>query len=156
MLPAVSTRGLVERGRAGRRAPVIGLWVVAVLFGAACGGSGSSASTTTRLPARPATTARLEITAPAPNQVTGRDVNLVVQLANAHLAPPGLTGGILRGDRGHVHVSVDGQLVSMPYRLTDRLPPLAPGPHTVQAEFVASDHLPFSNRVVAAVTFRVR
>ena len=51
---------------------------------------------------------------------------------------------------------VDGTLVAMPLRLTEQLPKLSPGSHTVQAEFVASDHLPFANRVVAAVTFSVR
>ena len=160
MLPVVSTRGLVGRGPIGRRTPIpaAGIWglcIWAALIGAGCGGS-SSPSASSRPPARPATTARLEITAPAPNEVTGRNVNLVVRLDNAQLAPPGQTGGMLRPDRGHIHVSVDGDLVSMPSQLTDQLPPLAPGPHTVQTEFVASDHLPFSNRVVAAVTFRVR
>lgn len=29
------------------------------------------------------------------------------------------------------------------------------GPHSVQAEFVATDHAPFANRVVAAVLFTV-
>jgi hypothetical protein len=31
-----------------------------------------------------------------------------------------------------------------------------PGQHTVQAEFVATDHQPFSNRVLAAVVFVAR
>ena len=44
----------------------------------------------------------------------------------------------------------------MPLRLVDRLPVLTAGAHTLEAEFVASDHLPFANRVVAAVTFDVR
>ena len=44
----------------------------------------------------------------------------------------------------------------MPLQLAEPLPTLSPGVHTVEAEFVASDHLPFANRVVAAVTFSVR
>ena len=77
-------------------------------------------------------------------------------LSGARLSPRTQTGGPLRPDRGHIHVLVDGNLVSMPVQLRDRLPILTPGVHTVQAEFVASDHLPFANRVVAAVTFDVR
>jgi hypothetical protein len=30
------------------------------------------------------------------------------------------------------------------------------GPHTMTAEFVATDHAPFKNRVVAAVLFQVQ
>jgi hypothetical protein len=33
---------------------------------------------------------------------------------------------------------------------------MSPGRHTVVAEFVAADHAPFANRVVAAVSFDVR
>jgi hypothetical protein len=61
----------------------------------------------------------------------------------------------LRPDEGHIHLSLDGQLVAMPSQLTDPLPLLRAGSHTVEAEFVASDHLPFADRVVAAVTFTV-
>jgi hypothetical protein len=53
-------------------------------------------------------------------------------------------------------LSLDGRLIAMPLRLAERLPKLQRGTHTVQAEFVASDHLPFDNRVVAAVTFDTR
>jgi hypothetical protein len=150
MLPAVMTRGLVPRPM-----PIAGLCVVLALFGAGCARSASSASPTT-IAARPATQAHLVIVSPAPNAATGRTVELVVRLDHARLAPPTQVGGALRSDRGHIHVSVDGVLVSMPLRLSDPLPRLTPGSHTVQAEFVASDHLPFANRVVAAVTFRVR
>jgi hypothetical protein len=150
MLLVVTTRGLV-----GRRLPIAVACISLALVAAGCGHSAATTSTT-QPAARPATNARLAIISPAPNAATGRTVNLVVQLTNARLAPPSQTGGQIRPDRGHIHVSVDGVLVSMPVSLTDPLPPLAPGPHTVQAEFVASDHLPFANRVVAAVTFRVR
>ena len=113
---------------------------------AACSSSGGG---------RPTTPATLQILAPAPNAVTGPTVELKLELAHAKLVPATETGGAIRGDRGHVHVSVDGTLVSMAFTLDQPIPVLSAGVHTIQAEFVASDHLPFKNRVVAAVTFRV-
>jgi hypothetical protein len=76
-----------------------------------------------------------------------------LDLQNAKVVPQ--TTGPLRPDEGHIHVSVDGQLVSMAYSTEQQLPTLAPGPHSLQAEFVAIDHAPFANRVVAAVLFDV-
>jgi hypothetical protein len=83
-------------------------------------------------------------------------VDVRLQLDGAHVVPSTQVGGALRLDRGHIHLSVDGQLVAMPQRLVDRVPGLAPGAHTIEAEFVATDHVSFANRVVAAVTFEVR
>ena len=77
-------------------------------------------------------------------------------LAHARLASRLEPGVGVRPDRGHVHVSVDGTLIAMPVGLSAPLPELSAGEHTVQAEFVAADHVPFANRVVAAVTFEVR
>jgi hypothetical protein len=132
----------------------------AVLFAAGCssgsnGATGASGATTPAAP-RPTTDATLQIVSPVPNARTNRDVQVTMRLGGAHLAPPTQTGGAVRPDEGHIHLSLDGTLVAMPLRLAERLPDLRPGPHTVQAEFVASDHVPFANRVVAAVTFDVR
>jgi hypothetical protein len=128
-----------------------------VLVAAACGsGASSTSGPGTTAPPRPSTAATLEILAPGPNEHTARTVDVDLRLQHAHLVPGTQVGGVLRPDRGHIHLSVDGQLVAIPFRLQDRLAPLAPGIHTLQAEFVASDHLPFANRVVAAVTFSVR
>ncbi len=141
------------RGLLGREIPIAVLSIAVALLAGACGSSGSSGDASSD---RPTTDARVEITSPAPNAVTGRIVDLAVRLDDARLVPAVQVGGRIRPDRGHLHVSVDGQLVSMPNRLRDRLPPMTPGTHTIQAEFVAADHQPFANRVVAAVTFRVR
>ena len=126
------------------------LLMVAVV--AACGGSSASSSSSQR----PSSSARLLIVSPTPNQVTGSLVTLQLNLIGGRVVPPSQVKGTLRGDEGHIHVSVDGQLVSMTYGLSQQLPAMQPGSHTVQAEFVASDHLPFANRVVTAVIFQTR
>ncbi len=90
-----------------------------------------------------------------PNARTPRSVEVELRLEHAHVVPPTQVGGAIRPDEGHIHLSVDGQLVAMPIALTDRLTALPLGVHTLEAEFVGADHLPFANRVVAAVTFRV-
>ena len=102
------------------------------------------------------TAATLQILTPAPNATTGTNVDLRLRLRNARVVPASQVGGTIRPDRGHIHVSVDGQVTQMFYGVMQKVPDLTPGLHTIQAEFVASDHLPFANRVVAAVTFEVK
>ena len=113
----------------------------------ACGSGGP--------PARPATTAKLVIVSPTANEVTGTDVSLQFQVIGGTVLPAAQVRGPLRGDQGHIHVSLDGKLVQMAYTTQAQLTGLAPGPHAVQASWVAVDHLPFSNQVVAAVLFTV-
>jgi hypothetical protein len=141
---------VTRRGLIGERLPRTALAALLSLTGYACASAPAAPS------GRPSTTATLEITSPAPNQVIGRVVDVKLRLNEAHLVSPTQIGGRLRADQGHIHLSVDGQLVAMPLTLDQPLPPLSPGSHTVEAEFVASDHRPFANRVVAAVAFEVR
>lgn len=105
--------------------------------------------------ARPATRAQLVILSPAPGAVTGTSVQLQLRLTGATVVPSGVAKGPLRGDQGHIHVSVDDKLVSMAYGTTQTLDNLTPGSHSLRAEFVATDHQPFANRVAAAVLFTV-
>ena len=49
---------------------------------------------------------------------------------------------------------LDGRLVSMPSAASSTIP-VAPGEHTLDVEFVAMDHGPFSPRVRQSVTFDV-
>jgi hypothetical protein len=44
----------------------------------------------------------------------------------------------------------------MNFGLTDDVPNVTPGPHVLQVELVASDHLPFDPRVIAQTTFEVK
>jgi hypothetical protein len=135
-------------------------FLAATGFAAGCSASTKAATTgsgsTTTGATRPRTNATLQIVSPAPNDRTGPDVRVTMRLDGAHLAPATQTGGAVRPDEGHIHLSLDGTLIAMPLRLVEPLPHLGPGSHTVEAEFVASDHMPFDNRVVAAVSFDVR
>lgn len=132
---------------------VVGTIVASTLLVASAAGCGSNDAE--RGASRPRTPAQIEILAPTPNQVTGSAPTVRIALHGAHLVPGARIGGAIRPREGHIHVSVDGSVVAMINRLDLPLTGLTPGEHTVEAEFVASDHLPFANRVVAATSFRV-
>ncbi|HUQ62524.1 MAG TPA: hypothetical protein VM121_02070 [Acidimicrobiales bacterium] len=131
------------------RRPVLAAFL-AVLVVAGCGGGSSEGGGGAP---RLSTPARLQILAPTPNETTGPNVTVKLDLIGAKVVPQ--TTGPLRPDEGHIHVSLDGQLVSMAYGTEQELPNLAPGKHSLQAEFVATDHAPFANKVVAGVLFDV-
>ena len=123
----------------------------------ACGGSsGGGSKTNATTSTRPSTTAKLQILQPTPNQVTGPTLTVKVNLIGATIVPSTNVGPPKNGTEGHVHVSVDGKLVQMAYQAQQDIGPLAPGQHNLTAEFVATDHLPFANRVIAAVLFTVQ
>jgi len=146
--------------RPGLHPPPPGNWVgvrrAVVLAGgliltAACGRDANSSQTAN---VRPLTPARIEIISPTPNEVTDPDVTVKVNLIGAHEVQP--SAGTIRPDEGHIHVSLDGSVVAMAYSTTRELKGLIPGTHSVQVEFVAIDHLPFRNRVIAAILFTVK
>src|SRR4051812_38690262 len=137
-----------------RLRPFTSLVLLAVLL-AACGSSGgSSGSSPTTAASRPATTAKLEIQQPTANEVTGPDITVVLEVIGGTVVSR--TTGKLSPTEGHIHVSIDGKLVTMAYGTTQDLHDLTPGTHTLQAEFVALDHAPFRNRAVAQVLFTVK
>ena len=137
-----------------------------VLAGCSSGGSSSSggqrdsgqASATTAgggtTADRPASTGKLAIESPRNGQVVkGSNLMLKVDLTGAKVVPATTTK--ITPNQGHLHVTVDGKLISMNYGLSEKLPKMSLGTHLVQVEFVASDHLPFDPRVITQAAFQV-
>jgi hypothetical protein len=104
---------------------------------------------------RPSTTARLEIVSPRPGEAFHGDpasVAVGLRLTGGRIVP--ITSLRLVPNEGHIHLYLDGSLVSMTTGL-DALITASPGQHELTAEFVAVDHAPFQPRVRASVTFSV-
>jgi hypothetical protein len=141
--------GWGRRGRPLGDALVVAIALAVALLGACSSAPSSSTS------ARPTTPARLRILAPAPGAVVGTRPTLRLELSSARLATAARAAD-LPTDEGFVHVYVDNKLVSVLYGLTQKLPTLDAGTHSVRVEFVAADHAPFANQVVAATQFKVK
>ena len=103
---------------------------------------------------RPKSTAALAIVSPAPGErISGTTLHVRIQLTGGTIIPQ--TSADLSPDKGHVHLSVDGRVVSMAYGVEQDVP-VTPGTHLLTAEFVATDHFPFNPRVLKTVTFDVQ
>jgi hypothetical protein len=104
---------------------------------------------------RPTSTGQLAIVSPRPAQIFQGDpatVPVSISLRDATIVP--VTTIHVVPDQGHVHLYLDGSLVTMT-GLEASLS-VGPGTHTLHAEFVASDHGPFRPPVTAEVTFEVQ
>jgi hypothetical protein len=104
---------------------------------------------------RPSTEARLEILSPRHGEVfrgSPSSIPVELRLKGGEIVP--FTSLRLVPNEGHVHLYLDGALVSMTTAL-DATITASPGRHALQAEFVAVDHGPFEPRVTATVTFSV-
>ena len=131
-----------------RRTLTAALAALAVLAAACGGGSSSGGTPTPTARARQSNPAKLSIVRPTNGEmIHGSSTKLVVSLEGARIVKPTTTHIV--PTKGHIHVLIDGKIISMNYGLT-------PGNHVLQVEFVASDHLPFDPRVIAAVTFEVK
>jgi len=149
------------RGRSFARLPRGGAWTLAGLA-TACAvlafvlppliSPGPSAT-------RPTSTATIRIVSPSAGEVftaspSGTaNVPVRLTLVGGRIVPFSTTR--IRSNEGHIHLFLDGVLVSMTGALTSTLT-VAPGPHVLRAEFVAADHGPFDPRVLASVRFTVR
>ena len=126
---------------------ILGVLGATALLVAGCGGSSGSA-------ARPTTKATMEIVAPTPNAVTGPDFTVKVDVLGGRVVRQ--TTGKLTSDEGHVHLTLDDKAYVMSFRKEQDFHNVAPGQHSLQAEFVAKDHAPFTNRPRAFVRFDVQ
>jgi hypothetical protein len=143
--------------RAGRRSAALLIVALVLLTGCTSNGSGADPSATTpaSVGPRPASPAVLKIVEPkngATEPASG--AKLEVSLTGARLTS--VTSQDISPTEGHLHVSVDGRLISMTSGVTQTLPDLEPGRHTIRVEFVAADHLPFDPRVVTEAFFEVK
>ena len=121
--------------------------MVLVLLGSACGGG-----TKQQAAQRPSTTATVAILSPTGGQVvTGTTLHVVIQLNGGTIVPTS-TATPIPGNVGHVHLIDNGAIISMAFQTQQDIS-VTPGPHILEAEFVASDHQPFSPRVIASVHF---
>jgi hypothetical protein len=119
---------------------------------AACSSKTDGAKPTpTPTSGRPSSTAVLKIESPTPGQtVPTSGVVVKISLTGARVVPSGSTN--LKPDEGHVHLSVDGRVITLTGGLTVPTGPLSKGPHLIEIEFSASDHGPFNPRVIQQVT----
>jgi hypothetical protein len=148
------------------RMPIGGAWTLAIAGGVVVIAGLTlprqfmrpNAATPTAIPsgARPPSTATLAIVRPTEGEVvSGKQVEVVMTLEGGHIIDT--TSTTLTPDTGHIHLSIDGKLVSMTYGLVQILDVsgLSPGEHMIEAEFVAADHGPFNPSVVAQTTFTI-
>jgi hypothetical protein len=135
---------------------------VALAFGAAaCSGPAATSAPMTLTPAASATPApripsdaTVSIVEPADGAtIVGTNAHVVLKLTGARIITETTT--TIRPDEGHVHLFLNGLVVSMNYGLEQDLP-VTPGTYVLRAEFVAADHAPFNPRVETAdVVFTV-
>ncbi len=129
--------------------------VAAALVAAGCAGRGPGGSPATQPSGpRPQSTATLAITSPAPGEhIAGSALHVRVRLTGGTVVPQ--TSTDLKPDKGHIHLSLDGKVVSMAYGVEQDVT-VTPGPHLLTAGFVATDNFPFNPRVLKTVTFDVQ
>jgi hypothetical protein len=137
-----------------RRTTFITALLALSLVAAACTGGDGTPSPTPTAAVRPASTAKLKILSPKEGQtITGHTVTVVVSLKDAKIVKPVST--TLVPNEGHIHVRLDGFLVTMTASLRTPVA-VTPGHHVLEVDFVANDHGPFDPPVVAVVSFEVR
>jgi hypothetical protein len=103
---------------------------------------------------RPTSTASIHIVNPKAGETeTGTTLDVVMTLPGGTIVD--YTSTKLTANTGHIHLLIDGKLISMTYGLVQELSlqGLKAGSHTLTAEFVAADHGPFNPVVSTTVRF---
>ena len=132
---------------------IVAVAAAIVVSASACGGGDEAA--TPRPVSRPSSTATLEIVQPEAGAVVdGPTVHVVVRLTGGEIVPQATRD--LAPNTGHVHLRLNGRLVSHTFGTEQELTDVAPGEYRLEAEFVAADHAPFNPRVITLTTFTVR
>ncbi len=145
-------RGAMNGDSRGRLTGVIVALTLVTVAG--CGARGEPAASPTISQIRPRTTAVLTILGPTPGAVvSGTKLRVRLSLAGARIISETTTR--LAPDEGHIHLLIDGKVVSMTYGL-DQEVEVTKGTHLLQAEFVANDHFPFNPRVITVAPFIVQ
>jgi hypothetical protein len=151
-LAAVGVRNMRVFGRAGPASWAVGMLAVAALVLAFVVPSMLGIKIAS---VRPSTHAKITILSPRPHQVLRGDpatVRVRLRVTGARVVTQ--TSTHLSPDKGHIHLYLDGMLVTMAYATSTTIE-ASPDIHRLRADFVAVDHGPFSPPVTASVTFRV-
>jgi len=135
---------------------VAAIALAALLTLSACGGAGGSPGQSPSGPSpRPSSPAKIQILSPRNGAtVNGPTVHVRVLLTGARIVPAVTTH--ITPTQGHLHVYLDGKIVSMNFSADATIPDVSPGRHLLNVEFVASDHLPFDPRVITGCVFFVK
>lgn len=142
----------VRRWRPSLGGAALAALCTAAVFAAGCG-SRQDSSQPDRGP-RIRSSASLAIDEPSPGATLEEGkVRVRLTLTGGRVIPDTTTR--LGPDEGHIHLTLDGKVISMAYGVQQEIT-VTKGPHVLQAEFVANDHLPFEPRVITTVTFTAR
>jgi hypothetical protein len=138
-----------------RRAVVLAVAVAVAVLASGCSRGTVAAGATSTPDLRPSSPARVAILSPTNGQIVhGANVQIRIRLTGAKVVPATTTDIV--PTKGHLHVYLDDQIVSMNFKPTGDIGGLKPGLHVLRVEFVASDHRPFDPRVFTAVTFEAK
>jgi hypothetical protein len=100
---------------------------------------------------RPSSPAVVAIIQPASGaKLASGPIHIAMTLTGARIVPATTT--TLTPTEGHVHLYVNGAVVSMNYGLEQDVS-LTAGTYVLRAEFVAADHAPFNPRVWSSDVF---
>jgi hypothetical protein len=134
---------------------VLAVAMAVAVLASACSTGMDAAGDTSTPDVRPSSPAKVAILSPTNGQVVhGSNVKIRIRLTGAKIVPATTTDIV--PTKGHLHVYLDEQIVSMNFKLTGDIGGLKPGLHVLRVEFVASDHRPFDPRVFTAVTFEAK